>query len=220
MSRNSSIMDYRSGVWTGRCEPAVGIRKLECLQMQVVERFAVVATCRTQEPTPERAQVLPSRAQVLMVVIREVPQLAQPEFRNYVGDLVRHGEESRGKSGVLPSRIPCDNERIPREVDGRLAQKQAFRARRPAVPRRVILRPLPPGRVPELDIRKQKWALTCSPACRATQTPPEIPMHPHHLGHGAFAVLACDLHHLLYEQFVELVNELEARAAGPRRDGH
>lgn len=214
------MKDSCTGVGTRRCGRAVGIRKLECLQMQVVQRLPVVAARRAQEPTPERAQVLPSRAQVLMAVIRDVPQLAQPELRNDVGNLVGHGEESSGKSGVLPGRAAGDDERVSREVHGRLAQKQAHRARRPAVPRRFILRPLPPGRVPELDVREQKRALTHPPAGRAIQTQPQISMHPHHLGHGARAVLACDLRHLLYEHFVELVNELEAGAAGPRGDGH
>lgn len=214
------MMDSCCGVWTGRCEPAVGIRNLECLQMQVVQRFAVVAASRAQEPTPERAQVLPSRAQMRMVVIRDVLQLAQAELCNDVGDLVRHGKESGGKPGILPGRVPGDDKCISREVDSRLAQKQAHRGRRPTVPRQVILRPLPPGRVPELDVREQKRALTRPPACRAIQTQPKIPMHQHHLGHGALAVLACYLRHLLYEKFVELVNKLEAGTTGPRRGGH
>lgn len=214
------MKDSCTRVGTRRCGPAVSIRKLECLQMQVVQRLHVVAACRAQESTPERAQVLPSRAQMLMAVIRDVPQLAQPELRNDVSNLVRHGEESSGKSGVLPGRAAGDDESISRELDGGLTQKQAHRARRPAVPRRFILRPLPPGRVPKLDVRKQKRALTRPTAGRAIQTQPKISMHPHHLGHSALAVRACDLRHLLYEHFVELVNELEAGATGPRRDGH
>lgn len=188
--------------------------------MEVVQRLPIVAARRIQEAAPERAQVLPSRAQVLMVVIRDVPQLAQPELRNDVGDLLGHGKEGCGKSSVLPSRVPGEVERIPRELDGRLAQKQTNRARRSAVPSQVMLRPLPPGRVPELDVRKQEWALTCQPARRAIQTHPKIPVHPHHLGHGALTALARNLRHLLYEQFVELVNELEARTTAPGRDGH
>lgn len=214
------MKDSFTGVGTRRFRPAVGIRKLECLQMQVVHRFPIVAARRVQEAAPERAEVFPSWAQVLMVTIGNVPQLAHPELCDHVGDLVRHGKESSGKSGVLPGRTPGDDERIPCEVDGRLAQKQARRARRSSMPSGVISCPLPPSRVPELDVRKQKWALTRPQACRAIQTRPKIPMHSHHLGHGALAVLACDLRYLFYEMLIELVNELEAGAARPRRDRH
>jgi hypothetical protein len=83
-----------------------------------------------------------------------------------------------------------------------------------------MLRPFPPGHVPELDVRKQKWALTRSPARGAIQTHPKVPVHPQYLGRGALGFLARYLRHLLHEQFIEVVNELEARATGPRRDGH
>ena len=213
-------MDSRSGVGIGRCECAVGIRKLECLQVQVIQRLPIVAARCAQEAAPERAQVLPSGAQVLMVTVSDLPQLAQPELCNDMGDLVRHGEESGRKTDVLPGRVPCDDERIPREVDGRLAREQSRRARRAAVPPGIMLRPLPPGLVPELDVRKQKWTLTRPSARRAIQTHPKVPVHPQYLGRGAVGLFARNLRHLLHEEFIEVVNELEARATCPWRDGH
>lgn len=214
------MMDSRSVVGIGRYEPAVGIRKLECLQVQVVQGLPIVAARCTQEAAPERTQVLPSRAQVLMALVRDLPQLAQPELCNDVSDLVRHGEEGCGKTGVLPGRVPGDDESISREVDSRLAQEQPRRARRPAVPPGIMLRPFPPGRVPELDVRKQKWAPTRPSARRAIQTHPKVPVHPQYLGRGAVGLFARNLRHLLHEEFIEVVNELEARATCPWRDGH
>lgn len=220
MSRYSSITDPRNGGGNGRCKTAVGIRKPECMQMQLVQRLAIVAARRAQEPAPERAQVLPSWAQVLMVVIGHVSQLAQPELCNDAGDLFGHGEERSSKSGVLLGGVPGNDERIPHQVDGRLAREEAYRAGWAAMPRRVVLSALPPGGIAELDVREQKRTLTRPLTCWAIETDPKIPVHPHHLGHGVVAVLACSLCQLFDEQLVELMNELEAGASGPRRDRH
>jgi hypothetical protein len=211
-------MDLCIGVGSGPCKAAVGIRKLECVQMQVVERLAVVAAHRTQEAAPERAQVLPSRAQVLMAVIGYVPHVAQAKLRNDAGDPLRHREQGSGEPGVLSGRVAGNEERIPRQLDRRPAREQAHRAGRPAVPRRVALRALPPSRVPELEVHEQKRTLTCPLACGAVQTHPKIPVHPHYLGQRMPIVFPGSIRHLLYKQFIELVNELKAEVDGLVRD--
>ena len=220
VSRYSFITAPWTGVRAGRCKPTVGIRKLECMQMQVVQRLAIVAASRAQEPTPERTQMLPPRAQMLMAVIGHVPQLAQPQLCNDAGNLVGHCKERSSESGVLPGGAPRNDKRIPHQLDGRLAQEQAHRARCTAVPRRLVLRMLPPGGVAELNVREQERAMTRQLACGAIETHPKIPVHPHHLGHGAAVVLACGLRQLLDEQLVEFMNEFEEGATSPRRDRH
>lgn len=213
-------MDPCKGVGSGSCKPAVGIRKLECVQMQVVERLAIIVARRTEKPAPERAQVLPPWAQLLMVVVGDLPHVSQAKLRNDAGDSLRHRKQGSGEPGVLPRGVAGNEERIPHQLDGRPAREQAHRAGRPAVPRRVVLRPLPPGRVLEVDVHEQKWTLTCPLACGAFQTHPKIPVHAHHLWQRAPIVFSGSIRHLLYKQFVELVNELKAGAAGPMRDRH
>jgi hypothetical protein len=213
-------MDLCIGVGSGFCEAAVGIRKLECMQMQVVERLAVIADRRSQEPAPERAQVLPSRAQVLVALIGYAPHVAQAELRNDAGDPLRHREQRTGEPGVLSGSVAGNEERIPRQFNSRPAPKQAHRAGRPAVPRGVAVRALPPGRVPELEVPEQKRTLTCPPACGAVQTRPEILVHPHYLGQRMPVAFSRSIRHLFYKQFIELVNELKAGVDGPVRDRH
>lgn len=162
--------------------------------------------------------MLPSRTQVMMVVIGDVPQLTKPELCNNAGNFFGHREERSRQSGVLPGGVPGNDERIPHQIDSWPAHEEAGEAGLATLPSWVVLRALPPDSVAELDVCEQKRALTRTSACRTVETHPEIPVHPDQLGQVAIAVLACGLGQLLDEQFVELMNEIEEGASGPRGD--
>jgi hypothetical protein len=219
MSRNSSITDPWIGIGSGNCKPAVGIGKLECMQMQVVQCLDVIATRGTQKPSPERAQVIPSRAQVLMVVIRNEPQVTQAELRNDTRDLIRHGKQCRGETRVLPGSAPSDDERISHQLDRPPARKQMHRPIWPALPRGVALRSLPPRLVPEVNVGEQKRTSARLPACRRIQGYPKVPVDPHRIRQGTGIALPDHFRRLRNEPLVEFVNELETGAARPGR-GH
>lgn len=213
-------MDPCIGIGGRPCSVAVGIRKLKCVQMQIVERLAVVAHGRTQEPTPERAQMLPSRAQVLVAMIRYVSHMAQSKLRYHAGNSRRHSEKRCGKTRVQSGAVAGYEQGIPRQLDSRLAPKQAPRARRSAMPRRIALRATPPLNVPELEVHEQKRTPTCPLAREAIQPQPQITVHPHHLRQRVPIVVSGDVRHLLDKQLVELVNELEAGVDGLMRNRH
>lgn len=213
-------MDPCIGIGRRPWSRVVCIRKLKCVQMQIVERLVVVAAGSTQEPTPERAQMLPSRAQVLMAVIRYAPHVAQSKLRDHACNSLRHRKQCGGEPGVLPGAVAGNEKGVPSQFDSRLAPKQAHRAGRPAVPRRIALRAAPPCDVPEMEVREQKRTLTRPLARRAIQTRPKILVHPHYLGQRMPIVFSGDLRHLLDKQLVELMNELEAGVDGLMRDRH
>lgn len=215
MSRYSSITAPWIGVGSGICKAALGIRKLVCVQMQVLQCLAVIATRGTQKPSPERAQVIPSRAQVLMMVIRNEPQLTQAELRNDTRDLVRHRKQRGGKARVLPGGVPSHHEGIPHQLNRALARKQAHRASGSALPRGVALRSLPPRLVPEVDVREQKRTSTRLPAATRTQSYPKIPVDPHRGRQGARLAFSDHFRRLINEPLVEFVYELETGAARP-----
>lgn len=219
MSWYSSVTDPWVGIGSGDYKPAVGIRNLECVQMQVVQCFAIVATRGTQKPSPERALVIPSRTQVLMLVIRDESQVTQAELRNDTGDLLGHRKQDRGQAGVLPGGAPSDDERISHQLNCPLAWEQAHRASWPALPGAVALCSLPPSLVPELDISEQKRTSTCPPTCRWIQSYPKVPVDPHHIRQGARVAFPGHLRRLRNESLVEFVNQLETGAAPPAR-GH
>src|SRR5215469_4159012 len=96
--------------------------------MQIVQCLAVIAARGAQKPSPERTQMIPSRTQVLMVVIRNEPQLTQAQLGHDMSDLVRHGKQCGGEARVLSGGTPSDYERISRQLNGPLARKQVHRA--------------------------------------------------------------------------------------------
>lgn len=220
MTRYSLIVSHRNGTRSRSCKPAVGIGKLERVQLQVVQRLAVITTRSAQEPPPERAQVLPSRPQVLMTLLGDPSQMMQAELRHDAGNLIGHREHGSGEPRVLSRSRPGDEERIPHQLDGGLARKQAYRGELPAVPRSIVLRTLPPSRISELNVRKQKRTFARPAACRAIEAHPKVAVHPHHLRQHALAVFPRGLRRLRNEPLIEFVNELEARAAIPGRDRH
>lgn len=216
MSRHSSIARTRIGVGSGNGKPAVRVRELVRVQLQVVQCFDVVAARGTQKPSPERAHVIPSRAQLLMVAIGNEPQVMQSELRHDARDPVGHCKQSRRKSGVLPGRAPGDGKRISHQLDRPPAREQA-RADRPALPGLVILRSPPPCLVPEVNVCEQERTTTRPPTCRRIKSEPEIPVHADHLRQGAGVALPDELRRLPNEPLVEFVNEFETRDAGPGR---
>ena len=220
MSRHSSIVTH-AWVTVGRrsCRPAVSIGKLVCVQMQVVQCLDVIAAGGTQKPSPERAQMIPSGAQVLMVVIRNEPQVAQTQLRNDPDNVIGHCKQRRCEARVLPDGAPSDDERISHQLNCALTGEQAHRCCRPTLPRRVALRSLPPGLVSEVDVGEQKRTSARPPACRRIQRYPKIAVYPHHLRQRARIAFPDHLRCFNNEPLVEFMNELEARAARPGR-GH
>jgi len=216
MSRYSSIT--HPGVWSGNGKPAVRVRELVCVQLQVMQGLDVIVARGTQKPSPERAHMIPSRAQVLMVAIRNEPQMAQAELRHNARNPVGHCKQRRGEAGVLPGSAPGDGERISHQLDSPLAREQAHWAGWPALPGDVALRSLPPCLVSEVNISEQKRASTRPTACRRIKRCPEIPVHAHHLRQGAGVALPDDFRHLPNEPLVEFVNELETGNARPGRE--
>ena len=180
MSRHSSITQTWTGAGSGNCKPAVGIRKLVCVQMQIVQRLDVIAASSTQKPSPERAQMIPSRTQMLMMVIRDESQVPQAELRNDLSNLPGHCKQGRSKAGVLPGGAPGDDERISRQLNCPLTREQTHRTCWSALPRGVALRSLPPFLVSEMDISEQKGTSTRPPTCRCIQSYPKVAMYPHH----------------------------------------
>lgn len=218
MSRHSSITGPWISIGSGDCKPAVSIRKLECVQMQVAQRLAIIAVRSTQKPSPERAQMVPPRAQVLMVVIRNDPQVAQAELRNDTGNPVGHRKQGCREADILSGCAPRDGERIPHQFSFQPAREQSHRGSSwPALPRSIALRSLPPCLVSEVDVYEQKRTSTCAPACGRIQGEPKIPVHPHDLGQRARLAFADQFRRLGNESLIEFVNELEQGAAWPGR---
>jgi hypothetical protein len=217
MSRHSS--STRPGVRFGRGngKPTVSIRELVRVQLQIVQGFDVIAARGAQKPSPERAQVIPSWPQVLVVTIRDEPQVAQAEPRNDECNTFGHCKQGRSKACVLPGSAPGDGERISHQLDGPPAREQAHRAGRPALPRGIALRALPPCLVSEVNISEEKRASTRPAACRRIERCPEIPVHAQHLRQGAGVALPDDFRRLPNEPLVEFLNELETGDARPGR---
>lgn len=213
-------MDPCTGIGGRPCSAAVGIRNLKCVQMQIVERLAVVAARCTQKSAPERAQMLPPRAQVLMTMIGNASHVAQSKLRYHAGDSRRHRKKRSGKTGVESRAVAGYEKSIPRQLDSGLASKQAPRAGRPAMPRGIALRAAPPLDIPELEVHEQKRALACPLACGAVQAHPQIPVHPHHFRQRMSIIFSGDVHHLPNKQLVELMNELETGVDGLMRNRH
>jgi hypothetical protein len=220
MSWSSSIMDPCIGIGRRPCSAVVRIRKLKCVQMQIVERLGLVADRRTQEPAPERAQMLPSRVQVLVAMIGYASHVAQSKLCYHARNSRRHREEGSGKTGVQSGAVAGYEKGIPCQLDSGLAPKQARRAGRSAVPRRIALRAAPPLNVPELEVHEQKRTLTCPLARGSIQAQPQITVHPHHLRQRMPIALSGNVSHLLNKQLVEFMNELEARVDGLMRNRH
>ena len=218
MSRHSSIT---SSAWiavgNGSRKAAIGIRKLVRVQLQVVQCLDVIAACSAQKPPPERAQMIPSRAQLLMVVKRNESQMAQAELRNDSGHLLGHCKQGRGEARVLPGGVPGDDERISHQLNRELAGEQARRCCRPTLPRSVALRSLPPCLVSEVDVSEEKRTLARPLACGCIQSDPKVAMYPHHLRQCARVALSDNFRRLHDEPLVEFVDELETGAARPGR---
>ncbi len=219
MSRHSSIRRTWTQFRSRNSKPAVGVRKLVRVQMQVVERLDVVAARGAQKPSPERAQVIPSRTQMLMVVIRNEPQVAQPELRNDARNPVGHRKQGRGEADVLAGRVPGDDECISHQLNCPFTREQAHRGWWTTLPRRIALRSLPPCLALEVDIGEEKRTPTRPPTCGSIQRHPKIAMYPHHLRQRARLALSDHLRRLHDKSLVEFVYELETRATRPRR-GH
>ena len=219
MSRNSSITDPWIGIGSGNCKPADGIGKLVCVQMQVVQCLDVIAAGGTQKPSPERAQMIPSGAQMLMVVIGNEPQVAQTQLRNDPDNVIGHCKQRRCEARVLPGGAPSDDERISHQLNCALTGEQAHRCCRPTLPRRVALRSLPPCLVSEVDVGEQKRTSARPPACGRIQRYPKIAVYPHHLRQRARIAFPDHLRRLRNEPLVEFVNQLETGSARPGR-GH
>ncbi len=217
MSRHSSITQTWIGVESGNRKPAVGIRKLVRVHLQVVQCLDVIADRGTQKPPPQRAQMIPSRAQLLMVVIRNEPQVAQAELRNDWGNLLRHCKEGRGEASVLPGGAPGDDKCISHQLNCHLTREQASRTRRSTLPRVIALRSLPPCLVSEMNIGEEKRTSARPPACGRIQSYPQITVYPHHLRQRARVAFSDHLRRLHDEPLVEFVNKLETGAARPRR---
>lgn len=216
MGRHSSITHTWIGVESGNRKPAVGIRKLVRVQMQVVQCLDVIPARGTQKPSPERAQMIPSRAQMLMVLIRNEPQVAQAELRNNSGNLLRHCKQGGGEAGVLPGGAPGDDEGISHQLNCHLPREKAPKARWSTLPRVVALRSLPPCLVSEVNIGEEKRTSARPPACGRIQSHPQVAVYPHHLRQRARVAFSDHLRRLHDELLVEFVNELETGAAGPR----
>ena len=216
MGRHSFIRDPWIGIGSGNCKPAVGIRKLVCVQMQIVQRLGIVAARGAQKSSPERAQVLPSQTQVLVMVIRNEPQVTQAELRNGTGAPVGHRKQARGEASVLPGRVPGDNERVAHQLNRPPAREVAHRDSWTALPRGVALHAMPPCLVPELDVGEQKWTSTRPMACRRIQSDPKVPVDPHHIRQRARVAFPGHFRRLLNEAFVEFIDELETGTARPR----
>jgi hypothetical protein len=216
MSRQSSITVDCGGVHYGSCGAGFGIRKLESVAMQLKKRLVVIASGSAQKPSPKRRQMLPSRAQLMMLVLCDVAELAQAQLRYNAGDVFGHREQGSGDAGVESGDVPGDKQRIAHQFDGEPAREHADRSERTSVPRGFTLRSLPPWRIPELDIREEKRAATRAPLSRRIQRSPKGSVGAHYLGRGVLAVFSRRLRHELDVSFVELVDELEAWAARPR----
>lgn len=217
MSRHSSITQTWIGIESGNRKPALGIRKLVRVQLQIVQCLDIIAARGTQKPSPERAQMIPPRAQMLMVMVRNEPQVAQAELCNDSGNLLRHCKQSGGEAGVLPGGAPGDDECISHQLNCHLTREQASRARWPTLPRVVALRSLPPCLVSEMNIGEEKRTSARPPACGRIQSHPQITVYPHHLRQRARVAFSDHLRRLQDEPLVEFVNKLETGAARPGR---
>jgi hypothetical protein len=216
MSRHLLITVPCGGVQCGRCGSGFGIRKLESVLMQLKKRLIVIASSGGEKPFPERGQVLPPRTQVMMLVLGDVAELAQPEVRHNAGNVFGHREQGSGDLGVEARGVPSDNQGIAHQLDGEPAREHADRGERAPVRRRFTPRSFPPWHIPELDFSEQKRAATRASLSRRIQRQPKSPVRPHDFGRGVLAVLSRRLHHELDVPLVELVYELEASAARPR----
>lgn len=218
MSRQLSITVRGRGVHYGSCGAGFGIRKLKSVAMQLKKRLLVIASGSAQQPAPERDQVLPSRAQVPVLVLCYVAELAQAELRHNAGDVFGHREQGCSGAGVESRDGPSDNQRIAHQLDGEAAREHADGGERTCLPRGFALRSFPPGRIAELDISEQKRAATRAPLSRRLQRLPKGSVRPHDLGHGVLGVFSCRLRYELDVSLIELVYELEAGAARPWGD--
>lgn len=184
--------------------------------MQLKKRVLVIASSGAQKSTPERSQVLPSRAQLMMLVHCDVAQLPQPELRHNARNVFGHREQGSGDLGIQPRDVPSDNQGIAHQLDGESAREHAAGGERTSVPRGLPPCPFPPCRIAELNISEQKRAATRASLSRRIERQPKSPVRPYDFGRGVLAVLSRRLHHELDVSLVELVYELEASAARPR----
>lgn len=161
--------------------------------------------------------MIPSRAQVLVVVIRNEPQVIQAKRRNDTGDRIRHREEGCGQPGILPGGAPGDDERISRQLNRPFAWEEARGGGWPALPGLVALNSLPPYLVTKVDVGEQKWTATRPLACSRIQSYPKIAVYSQHLRQRGRAAFADHFSRLHNEPLVEFVNEIETRPARPGR---
>ena len=184
--------------------------------MQFKKRLVIVASRGAQKPSPERSQVLPSRAQVMMLVLCNVAELAQAQLRHNAGHFFGHREQGSGDACVEPGDVPGDKQRIAHQLDGKAAREHADRSERATVRGGFTLRSFPPRWIPELNISEQKRTATRAPLSRRIQRQPKSSVRPEDLGRGVLATLSRRLRHERDISLVELVYELEAGAARPR----
>ena len=198
----------------GRPRSALGIREQEGMPMKIVERLAVIARCRAQEPAPKGATVLISRTQAVMVPIGELPKIMKGEPGDEFSDLAGHPDQERGEADVLSCRKPRDGQCVPRHFH--VADSwNGFTIDIPVAGRFGIRRTSPPRDISELEVSEDQRAQTRSAKRTSVEGRPHALMTARDRGqclHLSPPGRACQS---LQVSIIERLDEFEKRPASP-----
>ncbi len=185
------------------------------MQVKVEQRLVIAAASRAQQPPPERGQLLPSWAQLPMMVLCHLPKMPQTQFCDDGQDLRRHCEQRSCHASVQAGGVPRDHERVIHHLDGELTWQKARGRRRASAPGMFLTSPLPPFRVPEMNVDQQKWAAAGALAGRWIECQPQLAMFLHDFRGRMRPVGVGDLRQQSQQSPVELMHKVQTRAANP-----
>ena len=216
VNRDPSVAGFLRTYLSRGSLSALGIRKQECVPMEIIERGAITVRRRAEKSTPECVLIFVARAYAIMVSIGKLPEFVQAEIRDNFGNLRRHPDQQHGQANVFSRRVPGYRQDAAGHLHANNPREYGAAARSAI---RSLSAPcvLPPIAVSELKVGEDEGALTCPVACICFQLHPKSPMDTQDLGQSSRVSPLCRTRKTFEIPIVECLDQLKVRASWPTR---
>ena len=216
VNRDPSVAGFLSTYLSRGSLSALGIRKQECVPMEIIERGAITVRRRAEKSTPECVLIFVTWAYAFMVTIGKLPEFVQTEVRDKSGNLRRHPDQQHGQANVFSRRVPGYRQDAAGHLHANNPREYGAAARSAI---RSLSAPcvLPPIAVSELKVGEDEGALTCPVACICFQLHPKSPMDTQDLGQSSRVSPLCRTRKTFEIPVVKCLDQLKVRASWPTR---
>lgn len=189
------------------------------MEMELVQGFAIVAVCGDQEISPERPQVLPPQSQLPAVLRRYSTQLRRTEPSDQRANFRRHPKQQARRSAINTCDMPCESQRLPRELSCVLARKAAVRAWIAPATRAPASRVTPQALILEMKVDQENGKSRRPSTSGRIACAPEASVVAHDLGGSGLPPILGVTYENLEQPLVEAMNEFECVRSHPLGHG-